>query len=165
MVRRSWWVLAALAFTGATEAQGIHKCAGPAGITYQSAPCASPDQEQAYVSAAKSAKPGDAPSTVANSARQRDAPTTLRHRQRSRYAGTPFAAKALAVGMSDTQVLNLPGWGRPDRIQRTRSKHAWREQWTYQGARSDNQLLYFENGRLVSREEPPPQWIQAQAEE
>ena len=152
MVPHPLWILVALALASAAEAQDVHTCMGPDGVTYQSAPCAAGDQEQAFA-------------PVGSGARQRDGSSMLRARQRNRYAGTPFAAKTLTIGMTDTQVLNLPGWGRPDQIQRTRSKRAWREQWTYQGARSDHQFLYFENGRLVSREEPPMQWMQVQTAE
>src|SRR3954464_5541674 len=35
----------------------------------------------------------------------------------------------LTLGMSDTQVLNLRGWGRPGKITRAKTKRAWLEEW------------------------------------
>jgi hypothetical protein len=71
-----------------------------------------------------------------------------------RLADRPLSSKSLFVGMTDTQVLNLPSCGRPARITRTREMNAWREQWTYQDRNSgkDRRVLYFENGRLVTQE-------------
>lgn len=77
-----------------------------------------------------------------------------------RLVDRPLSSKVLFVGMTDTQVLNLPSCGRPARITRSRETNTWREQWTYQDRNSgkERRILYFENGRLVTQEyiAPPP---------
>jgi hypothetical protein len=67
----------------------------------------------------------------------------------------------LFIGMTDTQVLNLTAWGRPSQIKRAKAKEGWREQWIYKDAAEEWRLLYFENGRLVAREEAPVPSMQA----
>ena len=54
------------------------------------------------------------------------------------------------LGMFDTQVLNLRGWGRPSKITRAKTKGAWREQWIYSSPRTGERQLQFANGRLAS---------------
>jgi len=78
----------------------------------------------------------------------------------------PLSAQGLYAGMTDTQVLNLPRWGRPARITRMKDTHSWRERWTYehQGKGGDGRVLYFENGLLVKHEDAlPPASIEARA--
>jgi hypothetical protein len=70
------------------------------------------------------------------------------------------------IGMTDTQVLNLPSWGRPAQIIRSKAGHLWREQWIYQDRSTgdERRFLYFENARLVDHEDaPPPPSFQARA--
>jgi hypothetical protein len=84
----------------------------------------------------------------------------------ARLAATPFFATRLLIGMTDTQVLNLPSWGRPARIIRSKAGHVWREQWIYRdrGTSDERTFLYFENARLVDQEDAPPSpSIQARA--
>src|ERR1700693_2003442 len=79
---------------------------------------------------------------------------------------TAYSATRLFIGMTDTQVLNLPSWGRPARIIRNKAGHLWREQWIYRdrGTGDERTFLYFENARLVDQEDaPPPPSIQARA--
>jgi len=66
----------------------------------------------------------------------------------------PLTARYLYIGMTDTQVLNLPSCGRPARILRSKELQTWREQWTYLDPRSgeERRVLYFENGRLIKQE-------------
>ena len=54
------------------------------------------------------------------------------------------------IGMFDTQVLNLRGWGRPAKITRSKAKGAWREEWTYVSPRTGERQLQFANGRLTA---------------
>jgi len=65
----------------------------------------------------------------------------------------PAAGTPISVGMSDLEVLNLRGWGRPTRITRSKSNGVWREEWLYAG-RGDgpSQLLQFSNARLAAIE-------------
>ena len=51
--------------------------------------------------------------------------------------------------MSDDEVLNLPGWGRPSRITRVKMARVWREEWTYGQPMTGERHLYFANARLV----------------
>ena len=84
----------------------------------------------------------------------------------ARLAATPFFATRLFIGMTDTQVLNLPSWGRPAQIIRSKAGHVWREQWIYKDRSTgdERRFLYFENARLVDHEDvPPPSSHQAQA--
>jgi hypothetical protein len=86
--------------------------------------------------------------------------------EKARRAVLPLSAKVLAIGMTDTQVLNLPSCGPPARIARTRESTIWHEEWTYQARSSgnDERVLYFENGRLVKEAYvPQPDPIEAQA--
>ena len=77
------------------------------------------------------------------------------------YVGTPFAATTIFIGMTDTQVLNLPGWGRPTQIVRSKGSQGWREQWEYRKPRDESHRLYFENGRLAAQEDATAPLIEA----
>jgi hypothetical protein len=55
----------------------------------------------------------------------------------------------LAVGMSDTKVLNTRGWGRPQKITRTRARDGWHEEWTYPSRPEETRILQFVNGTLT----------------
>ena len=56
----------------------------------------------------------------------------------------------LTVGMSDTKVLNMRGWGRPQKITRTRGRDGWREEWTYLSRPEEKRILQFVNGTLTA---------------
>jgi hypothetical protein len=56
----------------------------------------------------------------------------------------------LAVGMSDTKVLNTRGWGRPQKVTRTRARDGWREEWTYLSRPEEKRILQFVNGTLTA---------------
>jgi len=166
MMRFALWVAGVSVLAGFAQAEEIHKCTGPDGIIYQNLPCAAGQQEQRL------------PSSIALNEQRRDAinagnrsrqvpqelpaqTITSRHdmstgpqsQRANRYAGTPFAATTLFIGMTDTQVLNLAGWGRPMRISRSKGRDGWSEQWVYRNSSDEMSLLYFRNGRLIEREE------------
>ena len=61
----------------------------------------------------------------------------------------------LAVGMSDTKVLNTRGWGRPQKVTRTRGKDGWREEWTYLSRPEEKRILQFVNGTLTAAMSEP----------
>ena len=171
---RCWlWLAGALAFPTVAQAEEIHKCTGPDGIAYQNLPCAAGQQEQNIETMPKNARTrisdGGAPrqglqeSMSERYPGRRDSSTASRSPQGSRYAATPFGATSLFIGMTDTQVLNLPSWGRPMRISRSRGSEGWREQWAYRNSSDEMSLLYFQNGRLVEREDAPAPTLQASA--
>jgi hypothetical protein len=54
--------------------------------------------------------------------------------------------------MTDDEVLNLPGWGRPAKIVRTRAPREWREQWFYDTRFASPRQLFFVNGTLATVE-------------
>ena len=158
---RPLWVLGLFALASLGRAQEIHKCAGQDGVTYQNVPCPAGQQEQAFASIARNQNRHEqAPPSATRSENTRDAYTS-RSREANRYTGTPFAATTLFIGMTDTQVLNLTGWGRPSQIQRAKAQQGWREQWIYKDAAEEWRFLYFENGRLVARQEAPAPSMQA----
>ena len=61
----------------------------------------------------------------------------------------------LAVGMSDTKVLNTRGWGRPQKVTRTRGRDGWREEWTYLSRPEEKRVLQFVNGTLTAAMSEP----------
>src|SRR5512143_1578079 len=93
----------------------IYKCVEGGRTAYQSWPCGA--------SATETRMPSPAPprTEVAPLARAQAA---------SRRSG-PWPQRTLTLGMPDDAVLNLAGWGRPDRITRTHRPREWREEWIY----------------------------------
>ena len=73
---------------------------------------------------------------------------------------TPLASPNLALGMTDTQVLNLASWGRPARIAREKNgaTSTWSEHWIYadRATGAERRGLRFENARLVALEDAAP---------
>jgi hypothetical protein len=125
--------------------KAIYKCADSEGVVYRDTPCMNA-QDQTLVVAARKAnwqsEDGKANPPVD-----------------SRVAASPLYAPRLFMGMTDTQVLNLPSWGRPARIVRSKAGHLWREQWIYKDRSTGDErsFLYFENARLVDQEDAPTQ--------
>jgi len=156
MLPLSRFLFGLLAFASLGWADNIHKCAGPEGLVYRDTPCASGQQEQPLTSGGK------------NESQRSESDAGQRSRQRSpqaasSYAGTPFAATTLFIGMTDTQVLNLPSWGRPAQILRSKARQGWREEWVYKNRTDEWHFLHFENGRLAAREDMPAPMMEARA--
>ena len=145
------------------QAEEIHKCAGQDGISYQNLPCPSGQQEQAFASNGRIPNLQEQAPSSATRIESAGPAYTFRSREANRYAGTPFAATTLFIGMTDTQVLNLPSWGRPTQILRTKARQGWREEWVYKNQTDEWHLLYFENGRLATREDVPRPTMEARA--
>ena len=132
--------------------KSIYKCADSEGIGYRDTPCPT-QQEQTLITSARRVN-------WQNEDAKAIQPTDARR------AATPFFATRLLIGMTDTQVLNLPSWGRPAQIIRSKAGHVWREQWIYKDRSTgdERRFLYFENARLVDHEDaPPPPSYQARA--
>jgi hypothetical protein len=125
----------------------IFKCVGAGVTAYQSMPCAQ--------GAAETRLPptgGPSPRVVETQAPALPAPPT---REPLRRAG-PWNHTTLTLGMSDDEVLNLPGWGRPSRIIRVKAPHEWREEWVYGPATAGERHLHFANAKLVDINVTPP---------
>ena len=138
-------VLLALSASSYAQDKTIYRCADTDGIGYRDTPCAT-QQEQTLISPTRRAS------------WQHDNATAIQPTD-ARLAATPFFATRLFIGMTDTQVLNLPSWGRPAQIIRSKAGHVWREQWIYKDRSTGDErgFLYFENARLVDQEDAPPQ--------
>jgi hypothetical protein len=79
--------------------KSIYKCADSEGIGYRDTPCPT-QQEQTLITSARRVN-------WQNENAKAIQPTD------ARLAATPFFETRLLIGMTDTQVLNLPSWGRP----------------------------------------------------
>jgi len=73
---------------------------------------------------------------------------------------SPLASPYLALGMTDTQVLNLASWGRPARITREKNSatSTWSERWIYvdRATGTERRALRFENARLIALDDAAP---------
>jgi hypothetical protein len=132
-------VLCAFVALGVDEASatGIYKCVDGGATAYQSLPCA-PGASEIRLSPPASAVPA-----LLSPAPRADAASPYPRRP------GPWKHRTLTLGMSDDEVLNLPGWGRPSRITRVRLPREWREEWIYDGGLLAEQRLYFANAKLV----------------
>jgi hypothetical protein len=70
----------------------------------------------------------------------------------ARAGGVAFKHRSLALGMSDDEVLNMPGWGVPSRIEKSREGRVYRESWMYDRGGGVVRWLYFANARLTGLE-------------
>ena len=118
---------------------GVYKCTGADQvIVYQGEPCQARHQQITLVEPRKR-EPVPLRSEAAKSGTEGDAPRSA------------LGADELVAGMSDTKVLNMRGWGRPQRIERSRGQDGFREEWTYV-SRSDGatRLVSFVNGKVAN---------------
>ncbi len=128
----------AMSLASVAGAQSIFKCVDHGATGYQSTPCEAGAVETRVAA-------GASPSPAAIDARE---PLPQPARQPSRKAG-PWTHVALTLGMSDDEVLNMPGWGRPGSISRARMPREWREEWIYRKGTDEEHHLHFVNARLV----------------
>jgi len=119
----------------------IYKCSIDGAITYQDTPCKAGQSAPALV---------DAPDPASHS--NTAGPLVFKRESESRSS---FQLADLVVGMTDTEVLNLRGWGLPGKITRTRDNRAWREEWTYFSPAVGQELLQFTNGTLTAIDTDP----------
>jgi hypothetical protein len=120
-------------------ATDIYKCTGRGVTSYQESPCTAGQNEVTLRQASASL--------------QRTAP-------QSRSAARPATRKlwtrtTIELGMSDDEVLNLPGWGRPAEIVRARLARGWQEVWRYGDRLSGTRELRFFNARLSEIADTP----------
>ena len=136
--------------------KAIYKCADSEGVVYRDTPCVHPQDQTLVVVARKVNLQSE---SGIGSGRANPGPPVD-----SKLAASPLYAPRLFIGMTDTQVLNLPSWGRPARIVRSKEGRTWREQWIYKDRSTGEErgFLYFENARLVEQENAPAQpFVQA----
>jgi hypothetical protein len=140
-----------VALSGDVYAAEIHKCANRGAIAYQTSPCGDEQTEVAVLTTRDARAPAESGTSLA----ARDEPS--RSVERVDTAGgprgarwRPFARMAIAVGMTDDEVLNTPNGGVPTKISRLREGHVWRERWTYAARDGTLRELEFVNGTLAS---------------
>ncbi len=139
----------------AASADDVYKCLTGSGVAYQAAPCG-----ESQVQARLPRLPDYADPPERDGASDRTAATGVAAPPAEAPPAEPIAAASqrgfpfratIALGMTDDQVLNVPRWGRPGSIVRTRGHHRWHEVWIY--ARADGvRRLSFTNGRLTDME-------------
>jgi len=125
-------------------AGGIYKCVERGATTYQSTPCAHGQAETpiAIANAGVQTTPGQ-PTAVPVA--------TTQGRKRG-----PWKHTTVEIGISDDEVLNMPGWGRPTQILRSRARQGWEEVWRYGNGYRSQRELRFVNARLADIVETPP---------
>ena len=144
IIRSALWCALAASAAPLATAQDIFKCIDGGGTTYQSTPCASGQGETRMAIGA-----------VQSRAEAQVAALSSPPMPPPRTAG-PWRRTALTLGMSDDEVLNLPGWGRPTRITRAKMSRAWHEEWTYGNFTTGERRLHFANAKLVDIIDKPP---------
>jgi len=130
-----------IAYPLAGHAQAIHKCLAPDGVAYQSMPCAS-GAGDVVIASLGTARTESAPLAETPTA----APA---RRDQGANSKRVFCRTSIAIGMSDDEVLNLPAWGRPSTITRSKANRVWYEEWIYRWRMGGSSRLSFANGRLV----------------
>jgi hypothetical protein len=118
------------------QAQEIYKCVSADGVAYQGHPC------PGYAVAAPTVAGNTAQATPECGPRPLSPPRL------------PWRQATICIGMTDDEVLNLPGWGRPSRIDRSREQGIWHEEWTYDDGFA-RRSLHFVNARLAGLETAP----------
>ena len=141
-----------IALAGDLHAAEIHKCANRGAIAYQTSPCGDEQTEVAVLTTRDARVPAEAGSPQA----ARDEPASRSFKRLDAAGGPrgarwrPFARMAIAVGMTDDEVLNTPNGGVPTTISRSREGRVWRERWTYAARDGTLRELEFVNGTLAS---------------
>jgi Domain of unknown function (DUF4124) len=125
-------------------AGGIYKCVEAGATTYQSTPCGRGQDET--------------PLRIASNSPQatRDQPVSVPVAATQAKKRGPWTRTTVEVGISDDEVLNMPGWGRPAQISRSRVGREWEEVWRYGSGYSGQRELRFVNARLTEIVEAPP---------
>ena len=141
----------AVAMTTSAHAQGasqrIFKCVDGETNSYQSMPCGGGQTEVRVMTVARAPEaqpqqPSSALQLEAANAAAVPVPTA-----QSRGKVWP-PRRLLMLGMSDDEVLNLPGWGVPKQITRSKAPREYKEEWTYLTSTGERKLT-FVNATLV----------------
>ena len=122
-------------------AQSIFKCVDGETTAYQSMPCVGGQTESRVMTIARVDTPSQ---SVAVQIPRASAAVPTAQSQGKMWP----PRRTLMLGMSDDEVLNLPGWGVPKRIVRTKGPREWKEEWSYPTSAGERRL-YFVNATLV----------------
>ena len=137
-----------LCISAVSSAGDVRKCVTPTGVAYQDVPCAGAELPTPAVTVSVTQAPPSPRSNAATNAPARTAPDCDAMPQRA-SPRLPWRYTAICIGMTDDEVLNLAGWGRPAAINRTRAAREWREEWFYDASRGAGaRQLFFVNGKL-----------------
>jgi hypothetical protein len=123
----------------------IYRCIVHHTVTYQDTPCANADESEMIIASIKT----DRIDAERQPSSRIPAPDVAPEAPADLPVNIANPPPDLMLGMFDTQVLNLRGWGRPTKITRSKAKGAWREEWTYVSPVSGERQLQFANGRLT----------------
>src|SRR5215218_6774678 len=117
----------------------IYRCIVSHNVTSQDTPCANADESEIIVASIRSERI-DAGRPLSSGGAIIDA-TPEAQPDVAANVNVSNPATDLTLGMFDTQVLNLRGWGRPSKITRSKAKGAWREEWIYVSPRNGERQL------------------------
>jgi hypothetical protein len=120
----------------------IYKCVDGGATSYQSTPCARGQEVPIRIASLTTQAPQDQPMPVPVA--------TSQPRKRG-----PWTHTTVDIGISDDEVLNMPGWGRPTQITRARVARGWEEVWRYGSGYSGQRELRFVNARLTDIVDTP----------
>ena len=143
MDARALIALLALVSLGAS-AGDIYKCVDGGATSYQSTPCGRGQHETPIKITSFFLQAAPDQSMAAPVA-------AMQPRKRG-----PWKHATVEIGISDDEVLNMPGWGRPAQISRSRARFGWEEVWRYGNGYSGQRELRFVNARLTDIVETPP---------
>jgi hypothetical protein len=118
-----------------TTQQDIYKCVDGEATSYQSMPCGRGQTAASVLTVTRT----PVPPTQAVAAIPNLTPSVPVAQSRGKMWPP---RRTLMLGMSDDEVLNLPGWGVPRKITRTKSPREYKEEWTY-FTPTGEQKLYF----------------------
>ena len=140
----------------------VHKCVTAESIVYRDTPC---DERHTQFLLQKPKSTAQAEPVVRIESQVRaDASSITAVSMQERPIALPAPGTAISLGMTDLEVLNLRGWGRPSKIARSKVNGVWREQWSYTPpAHGPKPVLQFVNARLAAIETEPAESPQQQA--
>jgi hypothetical protein len=122
----------------------VYRCTDADVVTYQDQPCENAGAAEFVVASIRPQSDTRSPDAIDAGPAEAKAEAPARPH---------YQPPGLELGMLDTQVLNLRGWGRPTKITRSKANRAWREAWTYVSPLDGQQRqLEFANGKLTAIE-------------
>ena len=144
------------------SAAQVHKCVTAETTVYRDTPC---DEGHTQVVLQKPKFAARAEPAVRIESQVRvDASAMTPVAMQERPIALPAPGTAISLGMTDLEVLNLRGWGRPSKISRSKVNGVWREQWIYTPpADGPKPVLQFVNARLAAIDAEPSEASQQQA--